>query len=132
MNKNSGHISESGLWLPGSYINDELKRLARQDKELQRLYEAANNSQFRPVVSNNASGDAVMDNAGSTLRQLARHLEENHDIVVAVFDDLLNNVVGAGANIAPMIRGRNGSLSEDINKRVYERGLELLLPRPIR
>ena len=111
MNTESGTISDSGLWLPGSYVNSELKRLARQDKELQRMYEAASNSQFRPVVSNNASGDAVMDNAGSTLRQLARHLEENHDIVVSVFDDLLNNVVGAGANVTPMISGRDGNLA---------------------
>ena len=120
MNTESGTISESGIWLPGSYINSELKRLARQDKELQRMYEAASNSQFRPVIANSASGNAVMDNAGSKLRQLARHLEENHDIVVAVFDDLLNNVVGAGANVAPLIRGRDGSLNEDINKRVYD------------
>jgi len=120
MNTESGHISKAGIWLPGSYINSELKRLARQDKELQRMYEAASNSQFRPVVSNNASGDAVMDNAGSSLRQLSRYLEENHDIVVSVFDDLLNNVVGAGANVAPMIRNRDGTLNEDVNKRVYD------------
>lgn len=120
MNTESGHTTESGLWVPGSYVSRELKRLARQDKELQRLYEAASNTQFRPVISNNASGDAVMNNAGNTLRQLSRHLEENHDIVVAVFDDLLNNVVGAGASVAPLIRNRQGVLHEDLNKQLFE------------
>lgn len=120
MNINSGTVVDSGLWLPSSHINSELKRLARQDKDLQRMYEAANNSQFRPVVSNNASADAVMNNAGTRLRQLARHLEENHDIVVSVFDDLLNNVVGAGANVTPMIRNTAGALHDDLNKQVYD------------
>ena len=112
--------SESGLLLPGSYVNKELQRLAKQDRELSRMYEAASSNQFRPVVSNTASGDTVMNNAGTKLRQLARHLEENHDIVGAVFDDLLNNVVGAGANVTPMVRGTDGQLNKDINKRLFD------------
>ena len=113
-------LSNSGLYLPNSYINAELQRLSKQDRELKRMYEAASNSQFRPVVSNNASGDAVMNNAGTKLRQLSRHLEENHDIVVSVFDDLLNNIVGAGANVTPMVRSTDGTLNDDLNKRLYD------------
>ena len=108
------------LILPGSYINSELQRLAKQDGELKRMYDAANNNQFHPVVNNTTSGDAAMNQAGTKLRQLARHLEENHDIVVSVFDDLLNNVVGAGANIAPMVRNSAGKLADDINKQLFE------------
>lgn len=99
-------------------INYELN--ARTYNQAQRLYEAAQSNQWRPTINNNASGDAVMDNANSQLRQMARHLEENHDIVVSLFDDLLNNVVGAGANITPMVRLKNGQLAEDINKRLYD------------
>jgi lambda family phage portal protein len=110
----------SPLWLPSSYVGRELQRLARQDKELQRLYEAASNDQFRPVVNNQASGDATMNSAGSRLRQLARHLEENHDIVVSLFDDLLNNVVGAGASVTPMVRRPDGTLADDVNSRLYD------------
>jgi len=113
-------LSNSGLYLPNSYINAELQRLSKQDRELKRMYEAASNSQFRPVVSNNASGDAVMNNAGTKLRQLSRHLEENHDIVVSVFDDLLNNIVGAGANVTPMVRSTDGTLNDDLNKQLYD------------
>lgn len=93
---------------------------ARTFNQAQRLYEAAQQNQWRPTVNNNASGDAVMNAAGSQLRQMARHLEENHDIVVSLFDDLLNNVVGAGANITPMVRLKNGQLAHDINKRLHE------------
>lgn len=108
------------LILPGSYINEELKRLSKQDNELKRMYDAASSNQFHPVVNNTTSGDAAMNQAGTKLRQLARHLEENHDIVVSVFDDLLNNVVGAGANVAPMVRKADGTLHDDINKQLFE------------
>jgi len=114
----------SELLLPNSYIGRELQRLARQDKELQRLYEAASDNQFRPVVSNQASGDSVMNTAGTKLRQLARHLEENHDIVVSLFDDLLNNVIGSGASVTPMVRKPNGQLADDVNRRLFDEFVE--------
>ena len=115
-----GNINESGVWVPSSYVNDELKRLAKQDADLKRMYEAASSNQFRPVVGNTASGDTVMNNAGTKLRQLSRHLEENHDIVVSVFDDLLNNIVGAGANVTPMVRKADGTLDDDLNKQLFD------------
>lgn len=85
-----------------------------------RLYDAAQPSQYRPLVSNMTSGDGVMNATGSRLRQIARHLDENHDIVVGVLDDLVNNVVGAGVKVAPMVRTADGSLDESLNDRIAD------------
>lgn len=92
----------------------------RTYNEAKRLYEAATADQFHPVRSNTTSGDGALNHSGDRLRQLSRHLEENHDIVVSVFDDLVNNTVGTGAAIQPMVRLRSGELAVDTNKQIAE------------
>jgi lambda family phage portal protein len=94
--------------------------MARRALDQVRKYDAAQPSQWRPVLQNLTSGDGVMDQTGATLRQIARHLDENHDLVVALFDDLCNNIVGAGVKVAPMVRRADGTLAEDINDRAAE------------
>jgi len=89
-------------------------------REAKRLYEAATPSQYRRPITENGSADTSMNVAGTRLRQLARHLEENHDLMVAVFDDLVNNIVGDGARVAPMVRLRSGELARETNKRIAE------------
>lgn len=88
--------------------------------QAQRLYDAVAPTQFRPSITNRTSGDGVMNATGARLRDLARHLDENHDLVVAVFDDLVNNAIGEGARVAPMVRTRDGRLAEDFNDRLSE------------
>lgn len=84
-----------------------------------RTYDAAQSSQWRPVATNLTSGDGVMNVTNSKLRQIARHLDENHDIVVGLLDDLVNNTVGAGVQCAPMVRvGPGGELDEELNDRI--------------
>ena len=92
----------------------------RTYKEARRLYDAATGSQYRKSITNTGSGDQSMNVAGTKLRQLSRHLEENHDLVVGVFDDLVNNVIGDGARVAPMVRLRSGELARETNKRIAE------------
>ena len=54
--------------------------------EAARLYDAASNTQYRkPVVGAGMSPNAIVDNAGTRLRDLARYLEENHDLTNAIF-----------------------------------------------
>jgi lambda family phage portal protein len=87
----------------------------------ERLYDAATQTQYRkPITGGGSSPNRIMEHAGTKLRDLARHLEENHDLTNAVFDDLLNNVVGSGAKVAPMARRTNGELAVDFNKRIAE------------
>ncbi len=88
--------------------------------QAQRLYEGVSPSQFRPMISNQTSGDGVMNIAGARMRDYARHLEENHDLFVAVIDDLVNNTIGTGAAVQPMVRTTGGKLAEDFNDRLSE------------
>ena len=88
--------------------------------DAQRLYEAVQPSQYRPTITQKTSADGVMNLAGSRLRELSRHLEENHDLVVAIHDDLVNNTIGEGAKVTPMVRLKDGTLAEDINDRLLE------------
>jgi len=85
-----------------------------------RAYDAAKSTQWRPVVSNMTSGDGVMNVTGNRLRQVARHLDENHDLAIAVIDDIVNNTVGAGVKLAPMVRRKDGSLDESLNDRISD------------
>ena len=111
-------IRALGRILPGYTSRYLVNR--RMFGEALRLYEAATASQYRPVVTNSGSADHDVNAAGTRLRQLARHLEENHDLVVSVFDDLVNNIVGAGTRVAPMVRLNDGSLARGINKQISE------------
>jgi len=88
--------------------------------DAQRLYDAVQPSQYRPVIGNKTSADGVMNVTGSRLRELSRHLEENHDLVVAVFDDLVNNIIGEGAQVTPMVRLKDGTLAEKVNDALLE------------
>ena len=85
-----------------------------------RSYDAARPSQFRPTMTNLTSGDGVMDATGSRLREISRQLDENHDLVVAILDDLVNNTIGAGVQAVPMVRTRSGELATATNDRLSE------------
>ena len=107
-----------GLLFPRTTARYLLNR--RLYHQAQRLYEATAASQWRPSLSNLTSGDGVMNLTGSRLRETARHMDENHDLVVSIFDDLIANIVGTGAHVAPMVRNRNGELDEDTNRQIRE------------
>lgn len=92
----------------------------RYFEEAKRLYEGVSPSQYRPTLNNRTSGDGVMNVAGSKLREYSRYLEENHDLVVAIFDDLVNNSIGTGAAVQPMVRTTDGKLAEDFNDTLLE------------
>jgi lambda family phage portal protein len=111
-------IALAGLVAPG--LTAGYLRRRAQLAQAQRLYDAARPSQYRRPVSNRTSGDAVMDATYDKLRQLARHLDENHDLVIAVLDDLVNNVIGSGIRVAPLVRKRDGTLAEEVNDRILE------------
>ena len=85
-----------------------------------RAYDAAKQSQWRPAMGNTSSGDGVMDLAKGKLRGIARQLDENHDLAVGVFDDLVNNSIGTGLKVAPRVMTPAGELLEDFNQRVIE------------
>lgn len=59
-----------------------------------------------------------MDQARSSLRNWARHLDENHDIVIGILDCLVNNVIGTGLKIEPMVLTKSGQLHQKVNKSI--------------
>jgi len=67
-----------------------------------RLYEATKITAQRPRRGGPQAADAVVDGARGSMREFARHLDENCDLAIGVLDDLVTNIVGAGAGIEPM------------------------------
>lgn len=64
------------------------------------------------------SPDAAMQQAGTSLSEWGRYLDENHDLAIGVLDDLVTNIVGTGIHIEPqpVVGGReNRDLAEQIN-----------------
>lgn len=92
--------------------------------QAQRFYEGVAGSAYRPTLANRTSGDGVMNIAGAKLREYSRHLEENHDLVVSVFDDLVNNAIGQGVAVQPMVRDKSGKLAEAFNDQLAELWME--------
>lgn len=71
-------------------------------------YEAATPSRARPSKRESASGNAAVYRAGRSLRELARHMDQNHDLARGVLDVLVRNTVGTGIGVEPQPRLRAG------------------------
>lgn len=70
----------------------------------------------RPIGSQQ-SPDAATEQAGTSLSEWGRYLDENHDIAIGVVDDLVTNVVGNGIHVEPqpVVGGRlNADLADAI------------------
>lgn len=112
-------MSKLDAWIervsPGWALQRSLSRL--QLTEVNRAYDAAQVSNYRKNrTGNRASGDAVMYSAGAKLRNIARYLDENHDIAIGILDTLVNNIVGTRIQIQPMIRTKKGELATAANE----------------
>lgn len=68
-----------------------------------KAYEAAKPTRTFKPKGQNKSADMSLQIAGKSLREQARYLDENHDIVTGLFDRLEERVVGgAGIGIEPL------------------------------
>jgi lambda family phage portal protein len=86
-----------------------------------RLYDAAKYGPFYGApIGGSLSGDAVMAATADKLRSNARLLDENHDLAVGVLNTLVDNIVGDGIQIEPMIRTgtRQPELAPRVNAEV--------------
>lgn len=80
-------------------------------------YEGARPSRKRKFHSNTQSGDALSRTSAVALRNQARHLERNSDVVTGILDKLVDFSVGAnGIMVEPMPRDRNGDIHRDFAK----------------
>ncbi len=92
----------------------------RRLKAVTRAYDAARPNQYHPRRGDKRSADAVMTHAGTRLREIARYLDENSDIAIAVFNDLTDKVIGRGIGIEPMTTDAGGRLHARTNTRIRE------------
>jgi lambda family phage portal protein len=74
-------------------------------------YEAAKPDRLRKGRRETGSGNDAILRAGSSLRQQARHLDQNYDLAKGVLNTLVANVVGAnGIGVEPQPRRADGSI----------------------
>lgn len=84
-------------------------------------YEAAKSDRLRKNRREPGSGNVAIGRAGSSLRQQARHLEQNYDIALGVLNVLVANVVGPnGIGIEPQPRRADGSIHDAFARRLLE------------
>ncbi len=98
---------------PHYALKREVARLQLQNVE--RAYDAGKHSDFHKIISGGESANEDMQVAGVSMRSKARYFDENLDIVVGLFDTLVNNVVGNTNPIRPLVRNTDGTLNTAVN-----------------
>ena len=84
-------------------------------------YEAAKPSTRQKQRRETGSGDAAVLRAGRSLREQARHLEQNHDLARGALNILVANIVGPyGITIEPQPRTAAGDIHEDFANAIRE------------
>lgn len=82
-------------------------------------YEAARRDIQRKQRRETGSGDAAVRAAGSSLREQARHLDQNHDLAKGVLNVLVSRVAGPqGVQVEPQPRRRDGSIHQDFARAI--------------
>lgn len=78
-------------------------------------YEAAQPTTRRNARRERGGPDTASVRAGQSLREQARHLEQNHDLARGILDTLVQNIVGPnGIGIEPQPRRSDGSIHEEL------------------
>lgn len=78
-------------------------------------YEAAEANHLRPHAREQGSGNAIVSMTGTALRNQARHLDRNHDIISGGLSTLVQNIIGpTGINIVPAPRDADGNVVESV------------------
>lgn len=78
-------------------------------------YEAAAATHLRPQQRDMGSGNAIVSMTGTRLRDHARNLDRNHDIVSGGLSSVVQNIIGpTGINIVPTPRDAEGNVIESV------------------
>jgi lambda family phage portal protein len=78
-------------------------------------YEAADITRLRRRAHDFGSGNNAVGGSAYSIRNQARHLGRNHDIVVGGLNTLVQNVIGpTGIGVEPQPRDENGDIVESI------------------
>lgn len=78
-------------------------------------YEASEKTHLRPHAREFGSGNNIVSMTGTALRNQARHLDRNHDIISGGLSTLVQNIIGPrGINIVPSPRDADGNVVESV------------------
>lgn len=84
-------------------------------------YEAARPDRQRKARREYGSGSNAVRTAGTSIREQARHLEQNHDLARAVLRVLVNSTIGsAGIQVEPTPLRADGSVDEALAQAMLE------------
>ncbi|WP_162287011.1 phage portal protein [Pantoea stewartii] len=90
-----------------------------RDRMLLQAYEAAMPSRINKSKRESRSADTAVYAAGVSLREQARKLDEDHDIVIGILDKLEERVIGAnGIQVEPQPLTLEGKLHEDFAEKI--------------
>lgn len=82
-------------------------------------YEAAKQSRTHKAEREQRSGNQAVFAAGRSLREQARWLDENHDIVIGLLDKMEERVVGSrGIQIEPQPLSMTGDIHEELAQNI--------------
>lgn len=77
-------------------------------------YEAAQPTRMRKFRKDNQSPNQLVQKGAVAVRNQARYLQRNHDIIRGIIRTMVNNIVGAnGIGIEPQPRRMNGEIHEE-------------------
>ena len=78
------------------------------------LFETAVPGRTNDIKRSDGDANRSTYRAGPRLREQARHLEENHDLVSGILTTLVNNTVGpTGISVEPLPKKRDGTIDRD-------------------
>ena len=90
-----------------------------QARQVLAYYEAARPDRLRKGRRATGSANDEVLQAGGTLRQVARHLEQNYDLALGVLNTLVVNVVGPnGIGVEPQPRKADGSIDDALARQI--------------
>lgn len=90
-------------------------------KDIARYYDASQSSNYHKAIRGGTnSADSSTHNAVVNLRSWSRYLDENHDIAIGVFSNIVDRVIGSGLHVEPVVKSASGDLNESLNDRLRE------------
>lgn len=104
-----------------AYVSPATAARRAHARQVLAYYEAARPDRNRKHRRETASGNDAVWRAGTSLRQMARHLEQNYDLALGVLNSLVTNVVGPyGIGIEPQPRRADGSIDTDLAAQILD------------
>lgn len=104
-----------------SWVSPEAAVRRAHARSILAYYEAAKPDRLRKGRRATGSANDDVLRAGTTLRQIARHLEQNYDLALGVINTLVANTVGgSGIGVEPQPRNLDGSINDELARQLME------------